>query len=132
MKYRRNIYHIIVLILGLVLIILSFMGMLDEFWNGMGSALMIVGAIRLLQDYRLNKNEYYREKFEIAVTDERNQFIRGKAWAWAGYLFIIIASCSVIVFKILGNDWFTSIAAGAVCLMLILYWGAYHILKMKY
>ena len=132
MKYRRNIYHIIVLILGLILIILSFMGMLDEFWNGMGSALMIVGAIRLLQDYRLNKNECYREKFEIAVTDERNQFIRGKAWAWAGYLFIIITSCSVIVFKILGNDWFTSIAAGAVCLMLILYWGAYHILKMKY
>ena len=78
------------------------------------------------------KNEKYREKIEVAVTDERNQFIRGKAWGWAGYLFIMITSFSVIGFKLAGYDLLCLAASVAVCLMLILYWGSYLILKRKY
>ena len=37
-----------------------------------------------------SKNEAYREKIEIEEKDERNHFIRNKAWAWAGYLYVMI------------------------------------------
>lgn len=131
-RENRTIMSIIWVILGLVLIALSFAGKVDEFWNGMGFALAIVGALQLLRAHRFNKNEKYREAVEIAETDERNHFIRSKAWAWAGYLFVIIVGISVVIFKIAGQDLLSYAAAMAVCLLMVLYWIAYHILKRKY
>lgn len=132
MKDKSNIYPIICLILGAVLVVLSIAGVTDEFWSGMGSALLVVGAARLLRSHRLKKNASYREKMEIAETDERLHFIRNKAWAWAGYLFILIGAVSVILFKILGQELLSLAVSGAVCLMLVLYWMCFLILKKKY
>ena len=129
---KKNIYPIALLIAGLALIGLGVAEMVDEFWSGMGSALAIVGGIRLLRYHRLKKNDAYREKMETAVTDERNQFIRTKAWSWAGYLFIICTAVSVIVLRLLGQDLLCQMASGAVCLMLVLYWISYFVLKKKY
>lgn len=129
---KRIIMSIIWLVIGTILIGLSFAGKVDEFWNGMGFALGIIGAIQLLKFHRLNKNEEYREKVEIAEKDERNHYIRNKAWAWAGYIFVLTTAVSVIVFKIIGQELLSMAASGAVCLMLVLYWGAYMILQKKY
>ena len=132
MKDKHTIYPIICLIIGAVLVGLSVAGLTDEFWSGMGSALVVIGAVRLLRSYRLKKNDSYREKMEIAETDERLHFIRNKAWAWAGYLFILIAAVSTILFKILDQERLSLAASGAVCLMLTLYWISFLILKKKY
>ena len=76
--------------------------------------------------------EVYREKMETAVTDERSQFIRAKAWSWAGYLFILVSAIATIICKLLGQDLLCQFASGAVCLMLVLYWISYFVLKKKY
>jgi len=131
MKDRR-ILSVIWVVNGLVLIGLAFAGKVDSFWNGMGSALLVVGALQLLRYHRFNKNEAYREKMEIEVNDERNRFIRNKAWAWSGYLFILIAGVSVVVFKIIGQELLSMAASMAVCLILVLYWVSYYVLKRKY
>ena len=132
MKKNDTIFAIIWLVLGLPLIGLSIAGLVDSFWSGMGSALVVIGACRLLRAHRLNKSEEYREKMETFETDERFHFLRAKAWSWAGYLFVIIAGVSVIAFKILGMDAASQAASAAVCLLLVLYWGAYFVLKKKY
>lgn len=129
---KRIIVSIMWIIIGVVLIGLSFAGLVDTFWNGMGSGLLVVGIIQLVRFYRLQKNEAYREKMEIEATDERNLFIRNKAWAWSGYLFIMIAAVACIVFKIIGQDLLSMVASGSVCLMLVLYWISYIVLKRKY
>ena len=129
---KRIIVSIMWVIIGIVLIGLSFAGIVDEFWSGMGSGLLVVGIIQLIRFYRLQKNEAYREKMEIEASDERNHFIRNKAWAWSGYLFILISAVACIVFKIMGQDLLSMAASGAVCLMLILYWISFIILKRKY
>jgi len=128
----RTIMSIIWVILGFALLALSFAGKVDEFWNGMGFALALVGVLQLLRGYRFQKNAAYREAVEIAETDERNHFIRTKAWAWAGYLFILIAGVSVIAFRIAGQDLLSYAASMAVCLLLVLYWIAYYVLRRKY
>ena len=132
MKKNDTIFAIIWLVLGLPLIGLSIAGLVDEFWSGMGSALVVIGACRLLRAHRLNKNEEYREKMETYATDERIHFLRTKALSWAGYLFIIISAVAVIVFRILGQDVYSTAASYAVCLMLVLYWICYLVLKKKY
>ena len=129
---KKNIYPIALIVAGLALIGLGFVEVVDEFWSGMGSALLVIGIIRLLRFYRLKKNESYREKMETAVTDERNQFIRMKAWSWAGYLFIMVSAIATIIFRVLGQDLLCQVASGAVCLMLVLYWVSYFVLKKKY
>ena len=129
---RRMIVSIIWVVLGAALIALAFAGKVDLFWNGMGSGLLVVGALQLLRQYRFSKNEAYREKIEIEENDERNQFIRNKTWAWTGYLFVIIAAVLCIVFKIAGQEVLSFAASGAVCLMLVLYWISYLILRKKY
>ena len=129
---KKNTYPILLLVAGLALIGLGCAEIVDEFWSGMGSALLVIGAIRLLRFYRLKKNDSYREKMETAVTDERNQFIRAKAWSWAGYLFIMVSAIATIIFRILGQELLSQFCSYAVCLMLVLYWVSYFVVKKKY
>lgn len=129
---RRTFVPVVYLIIGMVLLILGCTGVVDEFWNGMGCGLIAVGILRMVRLFRFHKDDTYREKVEIEMTDERNRFIRGKAWSWAGYLFILVSGISVIVLKIAGQDLLSMAASCAVCLMLILYWAAYLILRKKY
>ena len=132
MKVKSYLVSIFYIVLGAVLIVLSFAGIVDEFWNGMGFALLVIGVIQLIRRYRLDKNEAYREKMEIEASDERNKFIRNKAWAWAGYLFVMIMAVASIVLRIFEQDLLSIATAGAVCLMLVLFWFSYYFLKRKY
>ena len=104
---KNMVVNIVFIILGITLNVLN----IDPFWTGMGSSLIVIGCINLLRSYRLNKNEAYREKMEVELSDERNRFIRNKAWAWSGYLFVMIAAVLSIVFRIVGFN-HLSIASG--------------------
>ena len=133
MKYEKRILlSVIWVVLGTVLICLSFAGKVDMFWNGMGFSLFVIGVIRMLRYYRLNKNEAYREKVEIEEKDERNRFLRNKAWAWTGYLFMMMAAISSIILKIVKQDLLSVAVSGAACFMLLFYWIVYSVLKRKY
>ena len=129
---RRIIMYIFYALFGVALVVMGCVEMVDEFWSGIGGGLAAVGVVRLIWTYRYNNNESYREKVDVATADERNRFIRNKAWAWAGYLFILLVGSSVIVLKLMGQDLLSLAASYAVCLMLVLYWGSYLILRKKY
>lgn len=124
--------YISYLLVGAVLIGLSFAGLVDEFWNGMGSALLVVGAVRLLRMHRLRNNTVYRERVETESSDERNQFIRNKAWAWTGYIYVLSAAAATIVLKIMGQELLSQIAAYSVCFVMLVFWISYLILNRKY
>ena len=132
MNGKRIAAQILCAMLGGVLLVLGCFEVVDSFWSGMGTALMVVGALRLIRAYRFTKDASYREKVEIETGDERNRYLRGKAWAWAGYLFILIAAVAVIALKVAGQELLSMAASGAMCLMLVLYWGAYFLLRKKY
>ena len=133
MKNNRKILSYgIYILLGVILWILGMAEIVDEFWSGMGSALVLVGILRLVRMYRFKNDEAYREKIEIETTDERNKFIRNKAWAWAGYLFIFISACAVIILKVMDQEVLSMAASGALCLMMVLYYVSYFILRKKY
>ena len=129
---RRIIAYVLYIILGAVLLGFGFAEVLDSFWSGMGGALMAVGVIRIAQILRYRKDEAYREEKEIEAKDERNQFIRNKAWAWAGYLFVLIAAIATIALKLLGQDLLSRVAGFAICILMILYWICYLVLRKKY
>lgn len=120
------------LVVGAVLTLCGYFGVVDEFWSGMGTALIFVGVLRLIRLTRYRSNPDYKEKYDTAVTDERNRFLRMKAWSWAGYLFVLLGAAGTIVFRLLEMEREMTLCSGAVCLILVLYWGSYWILNRKY
>ena len=129
---RRIISCIIYILIGVVLMVLGILEIVDSFWSGMGGALIAMGVLRTIQLLRYNKDEAYREKWDVEAQDERNRFIRNKAWALAGYLFVLIAAICTVVFRLLGQELLSMAASFAVCILVLLYWICYLILKKKY
>ena len=126
------ILPILYVIIGATLGICGELGVVDQFWNGLGAALVVVGALRLIRQIRYNTSAKYKEETDTAMQDERNHFIRNKAWAWAGYLYIMIAAVATIVFKLLEQETLMFFCSGSVCLLLVVYWIVYFILRKKY
>ena len=131
-KDRRIISCIIYIIFGVILLVLGMLEVVDSFWSGMGGALIAVGVVRSIHILRYRNDESYRENMETEMKDERNRFIRNKAWAWAGYLFVLVAAICAIVFKLLGQDLLSITAGFAVSILALLYWVCYLVLKKKY
>lgn len=129
---KRLIANIVEIGIGLILSVCGYMGIIDEYWSGMGTALIVVGGIMLFRQFRYKSNSEYKEKVDVEVNDERNKYLRMKAWSWAGYFFVLLAAFGSIIFKLMGYDQYTMIASGAVCLIILLYWVSYMILKQKY
>lgn len=129
---RRLTANIIEIAAGAVLLILGCLGIVEEFWTGMGTALLIVGGLLLIRQIRYRTNAEYKEKQDIEMSDERNRYIAMKAWSWAGYLFVLLAAVGTIVMKIMGQETIMMVLSGSVCAVLIFYWVSYMILKRKY
>ena len=131
-NYKRLIANVVEVVIGIVLAACGYIGVIDEYWSGMGTALIIVGGIMLVRQIRYRTNMEYKSEVDVQVNDERNQYLRIKAWSWAGYFFVLIAAVGSIIFKILGTDSYSRLAGGCVCLIIVLYWISYLVLKRKY
>jgi len=129
---KRLLANIVEIIVGIILSVLGFAGILDSYWSGMGTALIVVGAIMLVRQIRYRTNADYKESVDVEVNDERNKFIRIKAWSWAGYLFVLAGALGSIVFRILNMNQYSQFSAYCVCLIMVLYWVSYLVLKKKY
>ena len=131
--YRKNIYFSALwIMLGGILFLCGVFEVVDSYWSGMGGAFLAVGILQALRIHRIHSNPTYQEKVERANKDERNRFLSGRAWAWAGYFFVLTAAIGSIVFKLMGRDDLMQLASGSVCLILIFYWLSYLYLSRKY
>jgi hypothetical protein len=133
MKYGRKIWlSIFWVLLGLVLIGCEIAGLVSEFWSGMGADFAAVGGLQVYRQLKYRTNEEYREQVDVALEDERNRFLRSKAWSWAGYLFVVIAAVVSLILRIAGEGDMADMAACGVALLVFLYWASYMVLKRKY
>lgn len=120
------------ILLGIGLCVCNAAGLIEDFWSSMGVTLAIVGILQVIRNIRYRTNEEYREKFDTDSKDERNRFLANKAWAWAGYLFVLTGGVGSIVFKLMGREDLMMLASGSVCLMILFYWGSWMVLRRKY
>ncbi|MBO4937796.1 MAG: hypothetical protein J6C98_02180 [Oscillospiraceae bacterium] len=132
MKNRRFAASILWIVVGIGLMIWCWLGSADEYWNGMGTALVVVGILQLVRHIRYRTDEAYRENVDVEAGDERNKYIAMKAWSWAGYLYVMIAAVASVVLKIAGFEELVPLTAGSVCLIMVIYWLSYLFLRKKY
>ena len=129
---RKIIVNIIWIVIGAALIAASLIGEENSMLSGMGGGLIGVGIIQLIRGIQYNTSETYREKYDTEASDERNRFLRMKAWSWAGYLLVELCAVACFVCMIMKQYFYAQLAGGGVCLILILYLISYAIIKRKY
>ena len=129
---KRMIASICWIVIGAALMCAYYAGLIDEYWSAMGVSLLVVGILQMIRHIRYRTDEAYKAHVDVEAKDERNRFIASRAWAWAGYLYVLIGAVASIVFQIAGNDEMTKIAAMSVCLIMLLYWLSYAFLRRKY
>ena len=132
MSKKRIVIQILEILAGIILLGLGIAGKVDEFWSGMGGALIGVGGMYLVQTIRYHKNEAYRENVNTERNDERNRFLHMKAWQLTAGWFIMIAAVGTFVFKFMGREDLMMLCSGGVGLMIVLYWICFFVLKKKY
>ena len=132
MNNKRFIASIMEIVLGVVLSVCGAIGLIDSYWTGMGGGLIGVGIVFLIRSIRYKRDPEYTEEYDVEMNDERNKFIRLKAWSWAGYLFVMIAAVASIAFKLAGREDLMMFCSGSVCIVVVLYWISYMVLKNKY
>ena len=131
-KSNRLVACVVKIVIGVVLTICGAAGLLDSYWSGMGTALIVVGGLMLVRQLRYKTNTEYKEKVDVEINDERNKYLRIKAWSWAGYIFVMFGAFGSILFKIFGLDQYSQFSAYCVCLIMVLYWISYMVLRKKY
>ena len=129
---RRLILSIFWVVLGAVLIGCNMAGLVDDYWCGMGTGLLGVGAVQTIRNIRYLRSAEYREKVDTTNQDERNKFLANKAWAWAGYLYVLTAAIATIVLQIIGKQELAVAAGISVCIIMVFYWLSYLYLQKKY
>ena len=131
-KNKRIIASIVWITVGIVLSACSFFDLVDSYWSGMGFALLVIGILQLIRFVRYQKDPAYKEAVDTNTQDERNRFIAMKAWSWTGYLFVIIAAIASIALRALGYGDYSMLASLCVCIIIVVYWISYWILRRKY
>lgn len=129
---KRLALSIFWVVLGAALLILSVMEILDSsIYGGMGGALIAVGILQIVRIGRYRSNGEYKEKFDIEVSDERNKYLRMKAWSCAGYAMVLIMAVGSVVAMIAGQDLIQRVLLCLVALMVFAYWLSYMILNKR-
>lgn len=128
---KRLIANIVEIAVGIVLTVCGYTGMIDEYWSGMGTALVIVGGIMLIRQIRYRTNMEYKSEVDVQVNDERNKYLHMKAWSWAGYFFVLVVAVASIILKIVGLDQLSQFSGLCVCVLMNLYWISYLVLSKR-
>lgn len=128
----RFVINIIEILAGAALLVLGLTGVVDEFWEGMGTALIVVGMLLSIRQIRYRTNAEFKKELDVKEKDERNRFIAMKSWSWAGYTYVMVAAVGTIAAKILGHDDIMMMLSRSVCFILAFYWLFYLILQKKY
>ena len=129
---RRLLHSAVEMIAGAVLLIAVKLTGGDSIWLGMGGALIAVGAVQLFLALRYRIDAEYRERTDTEATDERNQFIRSRAWVWAGTCFVLVGGVLTVLFQILGKQEYATLCGSGVSLLVLFYWISFLILRKKY
>lgn len=130
---RKLFVSILWVLIGAALLILDITGVLDNsILSGMGGGLLAIGIMQIVKNVKYHSDAAYKEKVDIAYDDERNRYLRMKAWAWAGYLFILGAAIVSIVLFVAKQTVYGQIVSYCMCAVLALYLISYMVLQKKY
>lgn len=102
MKKRFLISRIAVFLIGILFIVMGILG--NEQFYGMGICVLLIGALKAVQQYRIIKDGEKFKEYETKYNDERNRYIAEKAYAGAFWISIYGEFAAECILLYLKND----------------------------
>lgn len=109
----------------------NILGTDNSFPSSFGLALIVIGAVRIRNYFRITKDEETIKKQQIIETDERNIAIASKAKSVSFFVYVISAGLSVIVLEFLNKTELATIISLTVCALIVIYWFSYWIIRKR-
>lgn len=135
-KYYNNkklFMSFIWVIAGLGLWTLSFTGKIpSDVWSGIGGGLVGVGVLQIIRNLKYRNNPKYKQKIDIELNDERNRYLRMKAWSWTGYTFVMVSAVISMILLITGEKTISQTLGLCMCAELAIYYISYIVVSKKY
>lgn len=103
-----------------------------EVSSSFGLMFLVMGIARIRQYKRITATEESIKNREIAETDERNVMIYTQAKSLALNIYIFCICIAVIVLHLINQAELASILGFNLCLLLVIYWICYAIMRKKY
>ena len=129
---KKLILSIVELVIGSILIVLGIKGKIDStLWSGAGGGLVAVGVAQIIRTIKYKTDPEFKKTVDTELTDERLKYLRLKAWAFAGYAFLISSGVVAIGLMITGKREPAMILGFCICFMLIAYLVSYVIIQRK-
>lgn len=102
---NRIIYSVCLIVLGAISAVLGIGDFLplemsdyvSGFYSGVGCGLVAAGAITIIRNVRILKDEKQLKEKEIYENDERNKMIGLKTWSYTGYAMFILLYVGLLV-----------------------------------
>lgn len=131
-NWKKLVVSIMWVVIGVTLLVLGITGVTDDtIISGLGGGWLGVGLMQIYRNVKYHTNAEYKEKIDISYTDERNRYIRMKAWSYAGYLFILGSAILSIVLYFNKMTVYGQIISYCMCAFLALFWISYMVLQRK-
>lgn len=130
-KTRIGVYGLFFAV-GLVAIVLSAVGYIDDVLGACGLTLIIISALQLFKAARYAKDPAFAKQIDASNTDERLAFLAGKA-AQSAFQVSVIALCLLsLVLRFVGKGDTADVLGFVACGELLVYWVSYLYLSKKY
>ena len=137
MEYRKKlrirlIIAVCYIVLGLALALtFTFAEPSNSFFSGFGFAFVGVGIARVMQYFKITKNEDTINKQRIAESDERNIAISTKAGYVSFYLSVLLIAIAIVLLEIFKYGEMATALGFVMCVMLVIYFISYFIIRKR-
>lgn len=129
----RLIMGIVYIIIGAALTILNiFIQSKNDVLSVFGTIMLAMGVVYTIRNIRLMTNDEEMKNRKIYENDERNVMLYKNARSIAFYIYIIAAGIAVMVLYLCNLPYEAQIVAYSVCVLCVIYWITYFILRRKY
>ena len=137
MEYRKKlrirlIIAVCYIVLGLALALtFTFAEPSNSFFSGFGFAFVGVGIARVMQYFKITKNEDTINKQRIAESDERNIAISTKAGHTAFWVSAFCMTLAIVLLEIFKYGEMATALGFVMCVMLVIYFISYFIIRKR-
>lgn len=138
MEFKKKMIIRLIIAIGFItfgaeLIIINLTGLAtNKMISSLGLGIAVIGIARVIQYFRITKDEESMHKREVEETDERNVMIWTQARSLSFTVYILLAAAAIIVLYLLNMEFAAQIVSYAVCAFVLVYWFCYFIISRKY